>query len=51
MDTTEADVLDRADMERLVAGDGAALNSLMERHATGVFHFLCRMLAEVYKLR
>jgi len=44
MDTTEADVLDRADMERLVAGNGAALNSLMERHATGVFHFLCRML-------
>jgi RNA polymerase sigma-70 factor (ECF subfamily) len=44
MDTTEADALDRADMEQLVAGQGAALNALMERHATGVFHFLCRML-------
>jgi RNA polymerase sigma-70 factor (ECF subfamily) len=44
MGTTDADALDRADMERLVAGHGAALDSLMERHATGVFHFLCRML-------
>ncbi len=44
MDTTEADALDRVDMERLVAGQDAALNSLMERHATAVFHFLCRML-------
>lgn len=44
MDTTEADALDRADMERLVAGLDAALDSLMERHATAVFHFLCRML-------
>lgn len=44
MDTTDADALDRADMERLVAGQDAALNDLMERHATGVFHFLYRML-------
>jgi len=44
MDTTETDSLDRRDMEQLVAGHEAALNSLMERHATGVFHFLCRML-------
>lgn len=44
MDTTEADALDRADMARLVAGADAALNDLMERHATPVFHFLCRML-------
>jgi RNA polymerase sigma-70 factor, ECF subfamily len=44
MDTTEADAQDRADMERLVAGHDAALNDLMERHATPVFHFLCRML-------
>jgi RNA polymerase sigma-70 factor (ECF subfamily) len=37
------DDLDRADMEKLQAGHEAALNDLMERHATGVFHFLCRM--------
>ena len=43
-DTTEADALDRADMTRLAAGHDAALNDLMERHATAVFHFLCRML-------
>jgi RNA polymerase sigma-70 factor (ECF subfamily) len=28
----------------LQAGHDAALNDLMERHATPVFHFLCRML-------
>lgn len=44
MDTTETDALDQADMARLVAGHDAALNDLMERHATPVFHFLCRML-------
>ena len=44
MDTTEADSQDRADMARLVGGHEAALNALMERHAAGVFHFLCRML-------
>jgi len=38
----QADALDRADMERLAAGHDAALNDLMERHATPVFHFLCR---------
>jgi len=43
-DTIEADALDRADMERLTSGHDAALNDLMERHATPVFHFLCRML-------
>ena len=37
------DALDRADMERLQAGHDAALNSLMERHATPLFPFLCRM--------
>jgi len=31
-------------MERLQAGHDAALNELMERHATPVFHFLCRMV-------
>ncbi len=39
-----ADALDKADMERLAAGHDAALNDLMERHATPIFHFLCRML-------
>ena len=43
--STEDDALDRADMERLQRGHDAALNALMERHATAVFHFLCRMLA------
>jgi len=36
--------LDRADMERLVAGHDAALNTLMERHAAAVFRFLMGML-------
>ena len=35
---------DRADMEQLQAGQDAALNDLMERHATPIFHFLCRMV-------
>jgi RNA polymerase sigma-70 factor, ECF subfamily len=38
------DARDRADMERLIAGQDTALNDLMERHATPVFHFLCRMV-------
>jgi RNA polymerase sigma-70 factor (ECF subfamily) len=33
-------------MERLQAGHDTALNDLMERHATSVFHFLCRMLSD-----
>jgi RNA polymerase sigma-70 factor, ECF subfamily len=44
MDTVDGDVLDRADMARLVAGQDAALSALMERHATPIFHFLYRML-------
>jgi RNA polymerase sigma-70 factor (ECF subfamily) len=44
MDTIDASARDRADMERLAAGQDAALNDLMERHATPVFHFLCRMV-------
>jgi RNA polymerase sigma-70 factor, ECF subfamily len=40
----QAAARDRADMERLAAGQDAALNDLMERHATPVFHFLCRMV-------
>jgi RNA polymerase sigma-70 factor (ECF subfamily) len=39
-----ADARDRGDMEKLQAGHDAALNDLMERHATPVFHFLCRMV-------
>jgi len=42
--TTDAAARDRADMARLAAGKDAALNDLMERHATPVFQFLCRML-------
>jgi RNA polymerase sigma-70 factor (ECF subfamily) len=44
MDTIDASARDRADMERLIAGQDAALNDLMERHATPLFRFLCRML-------
>ena len=44
MEPTDADARDRADMEKLQAGHEAALNDLMERHATPVFHFLCRMV-------
>lgn len=44
MEPTDPEVRDRADMERLAAGQDAALNDLMERHATPLFHFLCRML-------
>ena len=44
MDTVDSDVLDRADMARLVTGQDAALNALMERHATPIFRFLYRML-------
>jgi RNA polymerase sigma-70 factor (ECF subfamily) len=46
-DTNDADARDCADMERLASGHDAALNDLMERHATPVFHFLCRMLGNV----
>ena len=46
--TTDAapspDAQDRADMEQLQAGHDAALNDLMARHATPIFHFLCRMV-------
>jgi RNA polymerase sigma-70 factor (ECF subfamily) len=41
--TTDSDALDRADMEKLQAGHDAAFNDLMARHATPIFHFLCRM--------
>src|SRR6266704_3647276 len=35
---------DRADMERLALGHDAALNELMERHATKLFNYLLRCL-------
>jgi RNA polymerase sigma-70 factor (ECF subfamily) len=44
MDTGDTDALDRADMHSLAGGHDAALDDLMARHATAVFHFLCRML-------
>jgi RNA polymerase sigma-70 factor (ECF subfamily) len=44
MERTEAEAHDQADMERLAAGHDASLNDLMDRHATPVFHFLCRMV-------
>jgi RNA polymerase sigma factor (sigma-70 family) len=44
MSTTESDALDASDMEQLVSGQDSALDRLMARHATSVFHFLCRML-------
>ncbi len=44
METSDNDRRDTTDMERLVAGQDAALNDLMGRHATPIFHFLCRMV-------
>jgi RNA polymerase sigma-70 factor (ECF subfamily) len=40
---TETDALDQADMAKLQAGQGSALNDLMARHATPIFQFLCRL--------
>ena len=40
----ELDERDRADMVRLTAGQGAALNTLMERHAPKLFNYLVRCL-------
>ena len=42
MTPDNTDSQDRADMARLVAGHDAALNSLMERHAEKLFHYLIR---------
>jgi RNA polymerase sigma-70 factor (ECF subfamily) len=44
MENIDPNARDRADMERLIAGHDAALNELMERHATTVFRFLCGMV-------
>ena len=38
------DEQDRTDMARLVAGQDAALNDLMERHGEKLFHYLIRCL-------
>ena len=43
-DAPSPEARDRADMEKLQGGHDDALNDLMERHATSVFHFLCRMV-------
>ncbi len=45
MDTIDSDTLDRMDMASLKRGHAAALNSLMERHASSVYYFLFRMLS------
>jgi len=39
----DSDARDRADMEKLQGGHEAALNELMTRHATPVYHFLFRL--------
>lgn len=39
-----ADDLDRQDMVQLAAGHAASLNSLMDRHAQRLFHYLVRVL-------
>src|SRR4051794_15227631 len=41
---TTPDDLDRSDMERLCKGGDSGLNSLMERHAERLFHYLVRQL-------
>jgi RNA polymerase sigma-70 factor (ECF subfamily) len=43
MGNAEAEALDKQDMRRLATGHDAALNDLMARHATPLFHFLCRL--------
>jgi RNA polymerase sigma-70 factor (ECF subfamily) len=43
-DPSAGDQQDGQDMARLAAGDGAALNHLMERHAEKLFHYLIRAL-------
>jgi RNA polymerase sigma-70 factor (ECF subfamily) len=45
MTSVAPEARDREDMARLVAGHDAALNSLMERHAEALFHYLQRLLA------
>jgi RNA polymerase sigma-70 factor (ECF subfamily) len=44
MNTPNPDELDVLDMSRLAAGNEAALNSLMDRHAEKLFNYLVRCL-------
>lgn len=44
MGTTDSEAIDRADMQRLMAGHDASLNDLMDRHGEPVFRFLVRLL-------
>jgi RNA polymerase sigma-70 factor (ECF subfamily) len=44
--SAKLDDRDRVDMARLVAGHGAALNDLMERHAPRLFSYLARSLQD-----
>jgi RNA polymerase sigma-70 factor (ECF subfamily) len=46
MASTDTHALDQSDMARLAAGQDAALNDLMDRHAAPVFQFLCRMTGD-----
>jgi RNA polymerase sigma-70 factor, ECF subfamily len=43
-EAAQLDQRDRADMIRLAAGHGTALNELMERHGGKLFHYLVRSL-------
>ncbi len=43
---TATDAQDAADMARLVAGGDAALNDLMTRHGSRLFHYLIRVLQD-----
>ena len=43
MSNPEAEAQDRADMQRFQSGQETALNDLMSRHATVLFHFLWRL--------
>ncbi len=45
MGAGDTDQQDREDMARLRAGHDDALNSLMDRHGTRVFHYLLRQLS------
>lgn len=46
MPTPETDAQDRADMQRLVAGDDAALDDLMQRHGPAVHRLLVGLLQD-----
>lgn len=46
MNTTESEAHDQTDMARLIGGDDAALNDLMQRHGERLFHYLIRLLQD-----